>query len=134
MQKAQVSDTVESLDHFRAPRVVQIEQQIAVGRKAVGEEHPARAELVLGVMRPESLFIDGRRGDDRSVAIALAGQIDDREEVAILAPLVADPGEEITRGRLISLIGGGKRRAQAGKRDDDGKGMGTATGLHNEIP
>ena len=50
--------------------------------------------------------------------ISVAGQIDDREEVAILAALVANPGEEITRGRLVSLIGGGKRIAHAGQRDD----------------
>jgi hypothetical protein len=73
------------------------------------------------VMRPESLFADGRRGDDRSIAIALASQIDDGEEVAILAPLVANPGEQITRRRLDSLIGGGKRIAHVGKCDDEGK-------------
>jgi len=80
-------------------------------------------------MRPESLFADGRRGDDRSVAIALAGQIDDREEVTILAPLVANPGEEITRGRLVSRIGGDERIAHAGKRDDHDKGTDTAAGF-----
>ena len=37
MQKAQVPDAVEALDHPRLPRVVQIEQQVAIGREPVGE-------------------------------------------------------------------------------------------------
>ena len=96
VQETQVSDAVESLDDLRPERVVQIEQQVAVAGKPIGEEHPARTELVLGVMRPQSLFTNGRGGDDRSVTVALGRKIDDREEIAVLTTLVANPCKEIT--------------------------------------
>ena len=92
MQKAQAGDTVEPLDDLRMPRVVQIEQHVAVGREPVGEEHLSGSELVLGVMRPETLFADGRRRHDGPMAIAVSCEVDDREEVAVLPVLVAGPG------------------------------------------
>jgi hypothetical protein len=107
---------------------VQIEQHVAVGGKSIGEEHPTRAELVLGVMRPQSLFTNGLGGDDRSVAVALGRKIDDREEVAVLATLVANPRKEITR-RALRLTGGGKRKARDGKCGDEDKGTGSAAAL-----
>jgi hypothetical protein len=90
MQKTKVAHTVEPLDHPGMPRVVEIEEQVAVGREAVGEEHFARAEVVLRVMGPEPLLTNWRRGDDGAVAIAVPREIDDRDEVAVDAVLVAN--------------------------------------------
>jgi len=112
---------------------VQIEQQVAIAGKSIGEEHPARAELVLGMMRPQCLFTNGLCGDDRSVAVALGREIDDREEVAVLATLVPNPRKEITRRALPRLTGGGKGKARDGKCDE-GKGKGSAAALQYEMP
>ncbi len=95
MKKAQARDAVEPPDDLRLQRLAQIEQQIAVGREAVRKEHPARIELVLRVMGPESLFADGCRRHDRPVTIAVPRQIDHGEEVAVLPILVASPGKEV---------------------------------------
>ena len=82
-----------------------IHVQLAVAGESIGEQHPARAELVLGVMRLQSLFTNGLGGDDRSVAVAARRKINDREEVAVLATLVANPRKEITRRSLPRLTG-----------------------------
>ena len=114
---------------------MQIEQQVAVAGKSIGEEHPARVELVLGMMRPQPLFTNGLGSDNRSVAVALGRKIDDREEVAVLATLVANPREEITRRALPRLTGGGKRNARKGKCGNEGKGTGEAAALQqDEMP
>jgi hypothetical protein len=60
-------------------RVVQIEQNGAIAREAIREQHLACAELVLGVVRPDALFADGRRGDDGAVPVAVRRQVEDGE-------------------------------------------------------
>ena len=52
VQEAQVTDAVEPLDHLRTPRRLQVEDQVAIRGEAVGEEQPARVEVVLGVVGP----------------------------------------------------------------------------------
>jgi hypothetical protein len=83
VKEAQARDAVEPPDDRGMQRVAKIEQQIAVGREPVGEEHSARTELVFGVMGPESRFADRRRRHDGPVAISVGLQIDDRQEVAV---------------------------------------------------
>src|SRR5262245_4876722 len=106
VKKAQVRDAIEPPHDGGMERIVEIEQQIAVGRESVGEQHPARSELVFGVMGPESLFADRRRRHDGAVAISIALQIDDRQEVAILSVLVAAPAKEVAGWRLFTATGG----------------------------
>lgn len=67
-------------------------------------------------MRPESLFADGRGRDDRSVAIAVSCEIDDREEVAVLSILIASPREEVAGWRSLDVIGRGWDVLCAGER------------------
>jgi hypothetical protein len=51
MQKnAQVADAAEPLYHSGIPRVVEIEEQVAVGWESVGEERFASAEFMLRVV------------------------------------------------------------------------------------
>ena len=78
-------------------------------------------------MRPQCLFTNGLGGDDRlpSQRSPLgAREIDDREEVAVLATLVANPRKEITRRSLPRLTGRGKGKARERQVDDEGKGTG----------
>ena len=117
MQEAQVTGAIEPLDHLRHPWIREVEEQVTVGGEPVREEHPACAELVLGVVRPEALLADRRRGDDGAVTIALPIEIDDREEIAVRAVLVADPREQIARRHVERLLRGGERAGQASSRD-----------------
>jgi hypothetical protein len=41
VEKAHACDAIEPPDDGRTQRIVEIEQQVSVGREAVGEQHPA---------------------------------------------------------------------------------------------
>ncbi|HKU17302.1 MAG TPA: hypothetical protein VJQ52_23110 [Steroidobacteraceae bacterium] len=93
VQKAQAGDAVEPFHDLRMQRVAKIEQNRTIAREPICEQHPARAELVLGVVRPQALLADRQRGDDGAVPVAIRCEIDHGEKVAVLAVFVTCPGE-----------------------------------------
>lgn len=122
VQKAQARSALEPVYHRRTQRVVKIEENGAIPRESVREQRLARAELVLGVMWPDSVFADRGRGHNRSVPVAITRQIDDGEKVAVLAVLVTGPGEQISRWRTFRSLEDRRRRPRAGEGDDDAEG------------
>jgi hypothetical protein len=76
MQEAQAGDAIKPFHHLWMERVVKIEQNGAIARESIREQHLARAEFVLSVVRPETVLADRRRGDNGSVSVAIPREID----------------------------------------------------------
>jgi len=118
VQKAQTGDAAESFHHPWMQRVVKVEQKASITRESIGEQHPARTQLVLGMVRPRAFLADRCRCDDGSVPIAMLREIDDGKKVAVLTVLVAGPGEEISSGPGLRETGGRRRVPRTTERGD----------------
>ena len=118
VQKAQAGDATESFHHLWMQRVVKVEQKASITRESIREQHPARAQFVLGVVGPRALLADRCRCDDGSVPITMLREIDHGKKVAVLAVVVAGPGEEISSGPRFRETDGRRRVPRTTERGD----------------
>ncbi len=104
--------------------VVQVEQKIAIAREAICEQHLARPQLVLRVMRPGTFLAHRCRRHDSSVPVAqpvsVPREVDDGEKVAVVAVFVTGPCEEISS--RLTLRGAESRRHVPGASKSGGYG------------